>query len=337
MILAQNKDKFFCVFASCFPVKGASRSVIMDTERETYIYIPNSLYDILPMFTQHKVEDILNQYKDNADILEEYIDYLLSHEIGFFTDTPHHFPSIDTNFSHPLAILDAIIEVAPLNIEYLENVFHELSYLGCQHLELRSFNILPIPQLQYIVGLAERTRLRNIDIFIKYSDEISEHEWSKFVCDNSIVSNLIIHSSPQDEKTEIIGLQYIKQQINNSSVCGCNIKDFFTLNLTFVLESLQFNNCLHRKVSIDQDGNIVNCLNLKDNIQGNIFTHSLREVVEKKEFQKLWDINKDKVNVCKDCEYRYMCSDCRAHIDGPYEKSKYCNYDPYTNTYDDNK
>ncbi len=35
-------------------------------------------------------------------------------------------------------------------------------------------------------------------------------------------------------------------------------------------------------------------------------------IVQSLEFQQLWHLNKDKINVCKDCQYRYMCPDCRA-------------------------
>lgn len=49
-------------------------------------------------------------------------------------------------------------------------------------------------------------------------------------------------------------------------------------------------------------------------------------------------ITKDKVSVCKDCEFRYICTDCRAFVsspDDPYSKPAKCSYDPYTATWAD--
>jgi len=41
--------------------------------------------------------------------------------------------------------------------------------------------------------------------------------------------------------------------------------------------------------------------------------------------------NKDKIDVCKDCEYRYACLDCRCFRmnEDIYSKPKKCKYNPY--------
>ena len=44
-------------------------------------------------------------------------------------------------------------------------------------------------------------------------------------------------------------------------------------------------------------------------------------------------IQKDQIAVCKDCEFRYICTDCRAYKEDPeddYSKPLKCGYDPYT-------
>jgi SPASM domain peptide maturase of grasp-with-spasm system len=66
---------------------------------------------------------------------------------------------------------------------------------------------------------------------------------------------------------------------------------------------------------------------------GHINTTSLKQVVEKKGFKKVWEINKDKITTCKDCEFRHICVDCRAYTENPsdvYSKPLKCGYDPYT-------
>jgi hypothetical protein len=55
--------------------------------------------------------------------------------------------------------------------------------------------------------------------------------------------------------------------------------------------------------------------------------------VEKPGFRKYWDINKDKIHVCKDCEFRYICTDCRAYVEDPEDilsKPLKCDYNLYT-------
>ena len=65
---------------------------------------------------------------------------------------------------------------------------------------------------------------------------------------------------------------------------------------------------------------------------GHILKTNLNDVVNNSKFKKLWTINKDKIDVCQDCEYRYICTDCRAYIKDSndiYSQPAKCNYNPY--------
>ena len=55
------------------------------------------------------------------------------------------------------------------------------------------------------------------------------------------------------------------------------------------------------------------------------------EVVDSERFQKLWHLNKDEINECKDCQYRYICKDCRAFtVDSKsLNKPIFCGFNPY--------
>ena len=93
------------------------------------------------------------------------------------------------------------------------------------------------------------------------------------------------------------------------------------------------NTCLNKKLSITKEGLIKNCPSLSKSY-GNVNNTSLEKVVNKKSFKYLWEINKDQINVCKDCEFRYICSDCRAFLNHDNDKPKKCNYNPYTMAYE---
>lgn len=50
------------------------------------------------------------------------------------------------------------------------------------------------------------------------------------------------------------------------------------------------------------------------------------------QFQELWGVCKDKIDICKVCEYRYMCNDPRIPLqrqDGTYYYPTECSYNPY--------
>ena len=61
-------------------------------------------------------------------------------------------------------------------------------------------------------------------------------------------------------------------------------------------------------------------------------------MLENSDLKKYWFINKDKISVCQDCEFRHVCTDCRAYIENPedlYSKPLKCGYDPYANVWED--
>ena len=71
---------------------------------------------------------------------------------------------------------------------------------------------------------------------------------------------------------------------------------------------------------------------------GSVTSTKLKSVVAKKDFTKVWNISKDKISICKDCEFRHICTDCRAYLENPNDylsKPLKCGYNPYTNKWSD--
>jgi SPASM domain peptide maturase of grasp-with-spasm system len=71
---------------------------------------------------------------------------------------------------------------------------------------------------------------------------------------------------------------------------------------------------------------------------GNIKNTTLEEALALKDFKKYWNITKDQIDVCKDCEFRHVCTDCRAYVEDPenqYSKPLKCGYSPYTNEWEE--
>ncbi|MEM9686908.1 MAG: grasp-with-spasm system SPASM domain peptide maturase, partial [Bacteroidota bacterium] len=108
-------------------------------------------------------------------------------------------------------------------------------------------------------------------------------------------------------------------------------------NMKLFTESQRHNSCLNRKISIDSNGNIKNCPSMPQSF-GNIKNTTLKAALHHKDFKKYWNLTKDHIAVCKACEFRYICTDCRAYLekpDDPYSKPLKCGYDPYTNVWQD--
>lgn len=110
----------------------------------------------------------------------------------------------------------------------------------------------------------------------------------------------------------------------------------FSASEEFFQRSVDGHNCLAGKITITDNGNILPCIFSREQIVGNARVQSLKQVLEGK-IQGIWQTTKDDVLVCQDCEYRYVCFDCRpisegaACGNGEYQIAPYprCTYNPY--------
>lgn len=110
-----------------------------------------------------------------------------------------------------------------------------------------------------------------------------------------------------------------------------NTKPEFWINEKTFNDNYFYNSCWNGKIAVTTKGDIIPCIFARDEIAGNIKTDTIQKI--KSNIIEKWSITKDDVEICKDCEYRYCCHDCRPiakGIEGNI-KAKYprCCYDPY--------
>lgn len=117
---------------------------------------------------------------------------------------------------------------------------------------------------------------------------------------------------------------------------GLILSPNFSASVDFFQRSIRGNSCLAGKITITDNGNILPCIFSREQIMGNVRTQPLERALKGK-IQDIWQTTKDDVLVCQDCEYRYVCLDCRPISEGAscgngqYETAPYprCTYNPY--------
>ncbi len=94
------------------------------------------------------------------------------------------------------------------------------------------------------------------------------------------------------------------------------------------------NSCWGKKVAITRDGKVRPCI-YSTIVVGDIDKDDIDDIMEK--MKEYWDITKDKVEKCRDCELRFVCFDCReiARREGGdmFSANPGCHYDPYKGTW----
>ena len=329
-----SENIFFILYTCCIPVKGATRSIICDIQRSTFFYITNEVFEILNQ--QFCLQDICDESR-RKEILE-ILNYLKEKDFGFFTSEPENFPKIDFSLDDfPEIVKNAIIDFDDNTNHDLQSIVSQLSALGCSAVELRFFDCISQDVFLKYLSYFKKSPVRTLNIVIKYSSWCTAKNIDKIFFNNKRLTTIIIYNSPKKmlQKPNLKSLIYFtKENIQSSLCCGNTSPYYFQVNIDFFKEALAYNTCLNKKLCIDSEGYIKNCPAM-ENSYGHIRNTKIKECLENDSFQKLWHIKKNDIEICKDCEFRYICPDCRAFTksNNLYSKPKKCSYDPYTNSW----
>ena len=92
--------------------------------------------------------------------------------------------------------------------------------------------------------------------------------------------------------------------------------------------------CWNGKIAISSEGDVYPCIFARQMSVGKFPEMSLEEIIQGQALQRLWQINLEEVDTCRDCELRYGCFDCRALAQTTtgdlLSKNPRCRYNPYT-------
>lgn len=326
------------LFANCIPVKGARRSLICDLQTRQYHFIPQALYEILTEHPNTALAQVQATYGHEHDsVIAEYFEFLLSEGLAFETQEPEHFPALNLAWRSPYAVTNAIVDYDHSDYDIV-SVLQQLDALNCQAVHLRFFSHVDENQLHATLATLDSSCLRHVELLLRYRPEYTaayiEHLLEQF----PRISAITVHEAPLPESwAGERNVQFVRGLIASAAHCGSISEVNFCTNLSFFTEALHFNSCLNRKVGVDINGQIKNCPSMQASF-GNVRDITLQEAIGNPAFQRLWHISKNQVAVCQDCEFRLVCTDCRAYTqhDGLLEKPAKCRYDPYTATWADN-
>lgn len=325
--------RYFHLHHRCIPVKGYTRSTICDYERKELSLIPNGLFEIIEESKTASIEELLEGYdEESRQIVQEYLQFLLQKEFGYLSSQPQQTRGIPQEFSLPYEISNAIIDIDQQSKHNYAGLLAELDALGCKYLQLRSYVTLPPAHYRKLLAGLATTSISSIELITRYQEGVPEADWITLYNEVPQLVRLTIYSAPAAKRVDDSErLHFTTQQIDSCAACGVIHEQLFSIEQQTYLEGLAHNTCLNRKLSIDAAGQIKNCPSMQQS-HGTAGEQSLREVILKKDFSKYWGLHKDQIEACQDCEFRRVCTDCRAYLSEPdnlYSKPAKCHYDPY--------
>lgn len=152
-----------------------------------------------------------------------------------------------------------------------------------------------------------------------------------------------------EEFINSLGIKRYKFDVIREVYCGTQhnhiptmdkIKDYslrtqpnFKTDKEFFDKYFDKNTCWYGKLVVTEEGNVLPCVFERNIIFGNVTTNTIAEIISNEKTSYYWGLDYSKIDICKDCEYRFACTDCRplafSKAGNIFEKNIRCTYNPY--------
>lgn len=146
-----------------------------------------------------------------------------------------------------------------------------------------------------------------------------------------LLSKLGIKTVKYDEIRNVFGMSQSEHAVSKSKL---NIKKpNFSCSLEDFNNSASHNTCWCGKCVISTNGDVFPCEFERNIKYGNVLYDSLADILMTPLVQECWNLSLNKIPICKECEFRFACKDCRPLAYGVcgniFEKNPRCKYNPF--------
>lgn len=328
----------YILASNCFIVDGYNRSILIDTQKGSFRILNKNQLNLFkkPIKKSHLRYLTIEEKKLFYELIADDI------LVNVPNSTLILFNKMNDQFFNSSLVNNLILELSILNLKKVNQITESINITGCKFVELRVEKEISLKELEHFIKNISQSTIQTIDIYFVYKNIKTYHELLKIKNKYLEVRWIYIFSCPEfylnkmKGKTET-GILLMKKGKMDKRNCGNVSPFYFTVNLSTYTESKHYNTCLNCKLSISGNGEIKHCPSMVENY-GNIKSISLEKVIDNKFFTNYGKITKDYINTCKECEFRYICTDCRAYLENPkdiYSKPLKCGYNPYTNIWTD--
>lgn len=329
--------------------KGIKNSIIFDFNTGFLQLIPKTLFDLLADEKQNY--SLLRKQLDNDGLktLEDYLDFIIDNNLGCMISSKKELINfqVESDFKETHSGIDYFILDINNSKILNDSLIQQIYDLKIKYLQIRCLENLTSDEIADVISkmkVFNHSDINEISIIAKYCSQLISFIKKNHYSISDKFLNFIMHSS-EIEDFQVFGYTYltmIKNKIKIPLSCGVVTLKNLTLNRSFYLESQCHSSCLYKKISIDTNGNIKNCPSMPQSF-GNIADVTLEQAIDHVDFRKYWNLTKDRIEVCKDCEFRYICTDCRAYTEKSHQNNEgldvskplKCGYDPYSGEWED--
>jgi len=320
--------QYLKLYQDCVLVKGFTRSLLYDLSNNCIYNVPSDCIMTLESLNNGLI-------LEDSHMKNEFICSLLKNEIIFKTSIPFSFPAINTIYSDNHIVETLIINWSNINFKKLEkNILPKLLDFICIT-NIEYLFIVVDNQIDVLLNLLDYlvdSPIRCIEICISSA---LKKEAKDLLEKLNRIKRIFVTNCDTDKIEQIYSDSYViytSESINFEGVSPIITQNNFIINRLNYIES-QSKNLFYNKKLFFNDEYILSIFpNSEESFK---FCDLSNEEIVTKILQSfdLWDIKKDNVVICKDCEYRYMCNDPRNNFttneDGLIVFKDLCSFNPY--------
>lgn len=322
--------KYFELYQDCFIVKGAKNIILSDLHFNKIVNIT----DYYEFF-------IDEYYFPIEEDLSELIAFFVDEGFGAITESvsPKAFRK-EFKWRSATKINEVIIEHKTTDNFNINEVYGKIEELSSSFIQIRLLEF-SFSKLKEILSLLEFSSIRTAEVLLPYNELAHSEEVIEMLKENPRIMTVYFYNAPENksivDNDQMFTIIYYEKNLTNPKHCGIISEDYFLNDLQNISKSKSVNNCLYGKLFISADGSLKSCPSSQKVID-NIKITSVTDLLPKIDNQKERFITKDQIDICKDCEYRYFCTDCRVYREDPenvYSKPLKCGYNPYEGTWEE--
>ena len=300
-------NEFFIFYSNISIIKGFKRTLLVDMQLKKNYLISNILLDFIndDRINLSKIDSLTQESKK---IIKKWLDYFIENNLGHYTNNPELFPKMSSVFYSSSQITNLVIEISKTNYEKLTTeVLPKIDKLG-----VKAMVIIFVDQTFDFEDFNQYFRdsgVEHIELYLPFNiyDDIK----FKLISTQKRIRKITFYGLQNSKENCLYNDLIIEFLVNRVSLiksCGNIFVSDNLINNKIIFESINHNSCLNKKLAIDKDGNIKNCPSMPESF-GNIKDTTIEQALNHPNFKKYWNITKDQIEVCKDCEFRHICTD----------------------------
>lgn len=297
--------QYFSLYSFAVPVQGKDQAIICNLYNAGYIIIPQFLCDILLHYIDKSVVELEAMYKDTSGEIKKHFDYLLSQNIGTYSNRLGAFPRMNLDWSEGAIIKYAAIRVDSIEKNDYKSLLASLINLGCRYIEVWCICIVDMDSLIERLRQTEDSIIRAIDLFVPYESNIDQSIYINSHTKCSKINNIYVYNAPYEMDLEKEKVFFKVENLVEDKYNADIDDDEYIIYSDFFVESMHRNPYYNNKICVDQDGYIKNCFQHKKNF-GTISDINIEQVACSPEFQEMWFASNDKILEIRDSPFRYI-------------------------------